>query len=40
MCTSDIEREKYGIGVIHLEYNLNDLTVKKEYGGTASIIGS
>lgn len=31
-CTSDIENGKYGIGIIHLEYNLNDLSVKKEYG--------
>mgnify|MGYP004519773753 FL=1 len=40
VCTSDIESGKYGVGVIHLEYNLNNLTVKKEYEGTVSIIGS
>lgn len=38
-CTSDVENKKYGVGIIHLEYNLNDLSVKKEYEGTASIIG-
>lgn len=30
---------KYGIGIIHLEYNLNDLSVKKEYEGTARVMG-
>lgn len=39
-CTSDVENEKYGVGIIHLEYNLNDLSVKKEYEGTASIVNS
>lgn len=39
-CTSDLENNKYGTGIIHLEYNLNDLTVKKEYEGTATAIGS
>lgn len=39
-CTSDIENNKYGTGIIHLEYNLNDLTVKKEYEGTATAISS
>lgn len=38
-CTSDIENGKYGIGIIHLEYNLNDLSVKKEYEGTARVMG-
>ena len=37
-CTSDVENEKYGTGIIHLDYNLNDLSVKKEYEGTATII--
>lgn len=39
-CTSDIENKKYGIGIIYLDYNLNDLSVKKEYKGTARIISS
>ena len=38
VCTSDIVNKKHGIGIIHLEYNLNDLTVEKEYMGTASAI--
>lgn len=35
MCTSDITNEKYGVGIVHLKYNLNKMSVKKEYTGTA-----
>lgn len=29
MCTSDITNEKYGVGIVHLKYNLNKMSVKR-----------
>lgn len=37
-CTSNIEEENYGTGIIHLDYNLNELSVSKEYEGTACVL--
>lgn len=39
-CTSNVEADKYGIGIIHLDYDLYNLSVKKEYKGTASVLKS
>ena len=37
-CTPNIEEENYGTGIIHLDYNLNELSVSKEYEGTACVL--
>lgn len=38
ICTSDIINQKYGKGVVYLDFDLDAKTVKTEYYGTATTL--
>lgn len=38
ICTSDIVNQKYGKGVVYLDFDLDTKTVKTQYYGTATTL--